>query len=301
MAATASHTADGVPITPGLAVWNNNLQRDRVVRLHHTEDERNHGVETGREVAWWVTERGLFDGSRMSSVHPTSGEVAEVEQVVSSVTEALARMDRLTAIVIEATVAEMRAAACAIARQTREQHPTAARVHLEASDQGDWLDVTGWDAGGAVEDLDLPEEVAFAAAHLYLPHIGSGEHVGAVPGLWCTDRRRGIFVLAVDQVLAECDQDPVLAEVLVTRDPDGPNDVDVAVLGRSVRPGQVRVFCVDAGAGWQWPDWVEHRDDCLAGASGGLQEPLRAALAAPPGGKYVEGRDGRDWLSGVAS
>lgn len=301
MATTASRTADGVPITPGLAVWNNNLQRDRVVRLHHTEAERNHGVETGRDVSWWVTERGLFDGSRLSTVHPSSGEVARVEQAGSSVAEALARMDQLAAIVIEATVAEMRAAAYAIAGQTREQHPTAARVHLEASDQGDWLGVTGWEAGGAIEDLDLPEDVDFAAAHLYIPHIGNGEHVGAVPGLWCTNRRRGVFVLDVDQVLDGCDQNPVLAEVLVTRDPDGPNDVDVAVLGHRVHRGQVRAFSVDAGAGWEWPDWVEHRDDCLTRASDGLQEPLRAALASPPGGKYVQGRDGRGWISGVAS
>lgn len=152
-----------------------------------------------------------------------------------------------------------------------------------------------------MEDLDLPEDVAFAAAHLYIPHIGNGEHVGAVPGLRYTDRSRGIFVLDVDQILAECGQDPVLAEVLVTRDPDGPNDVDVAVLGHGVHSQWARVFSVDAGAGWEWPGWVEHRDNCLAEASNGLQEPLRAAFADPPGGEYVQGRDGRDWLCGVAS
>ena len=219
----------------------------------------------------------------------------------STVEQSLERMDQLTAIVIEATVAEMRAAAYAIGRQTRDRHPTAVRVHLEASDQGDWLAVTGWDGEGGVEDLDLPEDVAFAAAHLYIPHIGNGERVGAVPGLWCADRRRGMFVLDVEQVLAECDQTPVLAEVLVTRDPDGPNDVDVAVLGLSVRPEQIRVFSVDAGAGWRWPDWVEHRDSCLAEASDGIMEPLRAAFASPPGEEHIEGRDGRDWLCGVAS
>lgn len=126
----------------------------------------------------------------------------------STVEQAVERMDQLTAIVVEATVAEMRAAAYAIARQTREQHPAAVRVHLEASDQGDWLDATGWDAGDEVEDLDLPEDVAFAAAHLYIPHIGNGDHAGAVPGLRYTDRRRGIFILDVDRVLADCDQGP---------------------------------------------------------------------------------------------
>ena len=219
----------------------------------------------------------------------------------STVEQAVERMDHLTAIVIEATMAEMRAAAYAIARQTRDQHPAAVRVHLEASDQGDWLDVTGWDGEGGVEDLDLPEDVAFAAAHLYIPHIGSGECVGAVPGLWCTDRRRGIFVLDVERVLSVCDQDQSLVEVLVTRDPDGPNDVDVAVLGLSVPLEQIRMFSVDAGAGWLWPDWAEHRDSCLAEASDGILEPLRAAFASPPGEEHIEGRDGRDWLCGVAS
>lgn len=101
----------------------------------------------------------------------------------------------------------MRAAAYAIARQTRELHPAAARVHLEGSDQGDWLDVTGWDSGGGGVGLrtDLPEDVAFAAAGtFYIPHIGNDEQIGAVPGLWCTDRRRGIFVLDIERVLSVC-------------------------------------------------------------------------------------------------
>ena len=63
----------------------------------------------------------------------------------------------------------------------------------------------------------------------------------------------------------------------------------------------VEVFSIDAGAGWEWADWVQHRDECLARASAGLQEPLRAALASPPGGQYVEGRDERDWAAGEAS
>lgn len=219
----------------------------------------------------------------------------------TTVEQAVRRMDQLTGAVIAATVQEMRAAAYAIARQTKDQHPSAERVHLSASDQSDWLDITGWQGQGEVEDLVLPEEVYFAAAHLYIPHIGNGEHVGAVPGLWYTDRRRGLFILDVEQVLTECAGGPVLAEVLVVRDPDGPNEVTVAVLGQEVRGEQVEVFSIDAGAGWEWADWVQHRDECLARASAGLQEPLRAALASPPGGQYVEGRDERDWAAGEAS
>lgn len=99
-------------------------------------------------------------------------------------------MDDLTGIVVAATVAQMRAAAYAIARHVRDTIPHAARVHLHCSDQGDWLDVTGWDTGQDTDDddlelhdLDLYEdgplgaEVAFAAAHLYTPHIGNGRGV----------------------------------------------------------------------------------------------------------------------------
>lgn len=58
----------------------------------------------------------------------------------TTVEQAVRRMDQLTGAVIVATVQEMRAAAYAIARQTKDQHPSAERVHLSASDQGDWLD-----------------------------------------------------------------------------------------------------------------------------------------------------------------
>ena len=64
--------------------------------------------------------------------------------------------------------------------------------------------------------------------------------------------------------------------------PDGPNEVTVAVLGQEVSGEQVEVFSIDAGAGWEWAGWVQHRDECLARASAGLQEPLRAAEAGTP-------------------
>jgi hypothetical protein len=199
----------------------------------------------------------------------------------STVEQAVERMDQLTAIVVEATVAEMRAAAYAIARQTREQHPAAVRVHLEASDQGDWLDATGWDAGDEVEDLDLPEEVAFAAAHLYIPHIGNGDHTGAVPGLRYTDRRRGIFVLDVDRVLADCDQDPVAGRGAGHPGP-----------GRAQRrrPSPSWVAACSPGRCGSSPSTPEPGGSGRTGsstvttasprASEGLQEPLRAALGS---------------------
>lgn len=92
-------------------------------------------------------------------------------------------------------------------------------------------------------------------------------------GLWCSDRRRGVFVLDVEQVLAVCGQGPVLSEVRVTRDPEGPDEVTVAVLGEPVTGEQVQVFGVDAGA--RWADWVGRRDECLSRAREGIREPLR--------------------------
>lgn len=70
-------TDDGVPITPGLQVWNYNYDRDRVVSVGHVELEQIRGVQTGRTVTWWRTERGLFDGSRLSVHHPVTGERPE--------------------------------------------------------------------------------------------------------------------------------------------------------------------------------------------------------------------------------
>lgn len=76
-AETVEYTSDGVPITPGLLVWNYNYDQDRVVRVGHVEDEMIQGVPTGRTVTWWRTERGLFDGSRMSVQHPVTGKRPE--------------------------------------------------------------------------------------------------------------------------------------------------------------------------------------------------------------------------------
>lgn len=210
--------------------------------------------------------------------------------------QSVQRMEHLGEAVLAATVEKMRAAAYVIARQTKDEHPDALRVHLFASDQGDWLDVARWDNGTRTEDLEPADESACAATFLYTPHIGNAQHAGAVPGLRCIDRRGGDYVLEVDQVLAECAQSAVIAEMIIARDPDGPVDIDVAVFGAIVDEQQVRVFTVDAGAGWMWSEWVLHRDVCLSRASDGLQGPLRATFSDPPGGEYVEGRDGQNWI-----
>ncbi len=208
------------------------------------------------------------------------------------------QMYALTALTVAATEAEMRAAAYVIARQVRDLHPTADRVHLEASDQGDWLSLARWsDPSGRSGDLHDAEEAEDAATHLYLPQIASTPDGGAVPGLWQTERRPARYVLEIEEVL-DGYATPVVVEVLTVRDPDGPTAVHHTVLGTVPPHWAVSEFSVDAGAGHEWEDWAAHRDECLTSASEALRPALLDALADPPGGKYIEGRDGRPWLDG---
>lgn len=122
-----------------------------------------------------------------------------------SVQGLLSKMGSWADLVAAATVSEMRVAAHVLARAVRERHPVAVEVLLEDSDQGDWLVVSGWHAGdpGVCWEVDLPEEVAEAASHLYSVHIGDDGRSGAVPALRCTDRRRGGYRLCIDQALAD--------------------------------------------------------------------------------------------------
>ncbi|MDV6247025.1 hypothetical protein [Rhodococcus opacus] len=86
-------------------------------------------------------------------------------------------------------------------------------------------------------------------------------------------------------------------EAVIVRDPDGPTSVWVFVGGEPVEAVE---SCIDAGAGWDWDDWTEHRDEMLAGASPAARELLLTLLDGPPGGVYVEGRDDRPWLDPAA-
>lgn len=59
-------TADGVKIEPGLAIWNYNYDRDEVVRFDFEDNGKG----------WYATARGLFNGERMTTRHPATGEPA---------------------------------------------------------------------------------------------------------------------------------------------------------------------------------------------------------------------------------
>lgn len=79
-------TANRVAITPGLKVWTNDLKRG-VVLDDAPHMERNYNTSNGpvypapgSETPWFYVEvdgyRDSFDGSRLTTVHPFTGEAA---------------------------------------------------------------------------------------------------------------------------------------------------------------------------------------------------------------------------------
>lgn len=85
-------------------------------------------------------------------------------------------------------------------------------------------------------------------------------------------------------------------EVIVVRDPDGPCEVETFVDGA---PVHFTEYVLDAGAGWQWEDWTEARDENLATASPTVRAALLRHYDEPPGGEYIEDRDDAPWLEPV--
>lgn len=69
-------------------------------------------------------------------------------------------------------------------------------------------------------------------------------------------------------------------EAVVVRDLDGGVDVQVFIDGA---PAPVSEYVVDAGAGWDWDQWKDWRDSCLATASPATQAALLAECVAGPG------------------
>lgn len=210
-------------------------------------------------------------------------------------------LSEATDLTVAATGYEMRAAARLLAHRLRDALPEARLARLIDSDQGDWLDLVGWtsEQGTHPRWQDIPEQIMddrlILSPHLYAVGITADPEVGVVPGLWRVDSRRGEYLMDLERAAA-IRREP-LVEVLVVRDCDAGTTVQVAVAGQVVT--DVGELHVDAGSGWDWPDWVEHRDECISGASPAMKPHLREAFDDPPGGRYIDGRRGRDWLDGA--
>jgi hypothetical protein len=89
--------------------------------------------------------------------------------------------------------------------------------------------------------------------------------------------------------------------VVATRDPDGGTEIDVFVDGRLIRDEDLDLVHVDAGRGYDWEDWAEHRDHWLdrAAREHGPRalSAVKAAFDDPPGGEYVVNRpEGAEWV-----
>lgn len=57
------------------------------------------------------------------------------------------------------------------------------------------------------------------------------------------------------------------------------------------------IYDVDAGRGYTWDAWTEHRDRCLTSASSStVRTALAEAFTAPPGNGYLTGRGDAPWL-----
>jgi hypothetical protein len=79
-------------------------------------------------------------------------------------------------------------------------------------------------------------------------------------------------------------------EILVVRDPDGPNDVTVWLDGVDVTR-DAYIVEVDAGAGWVFDEWMEAALTAAADAkSRAARDAIRAAFASPPGPEYIDMR-----------
>ncbi|MGN2638797.1 hypothetical protein ACTD5D_22040 [Nocardia takedensis] len=59
-------------------------------------------------------------------------------------------------------------------------------------------------------------------------------------------------------------------------------------------------YVIDAGAGWEWEDWREFRDEALSTPSSpACRAELLDVFDDPPGGESMLGRDHTPWLDGV--
>lgn len=100
----------------------------------------------------------------------------EGTQMKKTLAELESALDSATELAVLATLGEVQCATLLLCRLARDEYPTATRILLEPSDQGDWMSVDeilladGKVVGGLEDDLGVP-------THLYI------EHLGSIPGL----------------------------------------------------------------------------------------------------------------------
>ena len=83
-----------------------------------------------------------------------------------------------------------------------------------------------------------------------------------------------------------------MIEILVVRDPDSADDIRVWENGRELRTNADGLYIayVDAGAGYEYRDWVEMADAAVAEmVTDEVKVATRAAFDDPPGRKYIDG------------
>jgi hypothetical protein len=82
-----------------------------------------------------------------------------------------------------------------------------------------------------------------------------------------------------------------MIDIVMVRDPDSATDIHVWLDGVDVTySGDVRIIDVDAGAGWEYADWLDARDHADHHLSSDEAKAYaRAAYDDPPGYKYIDG------------
>lgn len=186
-----------------------------------------------------------------------------------SVTAARARSARR--LLDAVTVGWWACSAAELADELLTHRPAA--VHAQMTSDGQSLRCVGWvDAQGAVAALD--EGV------LAVSEVPMGVHTFGLLD-WESMRLDLQGALALDRACSP------LVEVLAVRDPDGPVELTVAVLGHLV--DDVTEHHVDAGAGWSPGEWQDHAEQGVRCSSSVMRPYLDAAFASPPGGGYIGG------------
>lgn len=74
-------------------------------------------------------------------------------------------------------------------------------------------------------------------------------------------------------------------EIFGERDPDGGTDIDLYINGQFTIAEE---YILDAGAGYDWSDWVDSRASEIACASPTVAARLYERSLDPCGGQYVE-------------